>query len=210
MSKTFEKLLREEDKFDLKKDKDEIAMTSRGLADYMDILKLTEKELDDPDLLILDLGSGLEQNFAKDIRKKDIRSKIISVDPKLGLSDDEDLSSIINVSDKETRIQARKNTEPRTVAGLSGALPFLDNVFSRIYAVYSAPYYLSHPEDIEQTLKEMIRVLKPGGIIKAVPIEDEQSEIVKNFLKSSDDVSFSIKQVRTAVDYENLLTVTKK
>ena len=45
-------------------------------------------------------------------------------------------------SDRKTRIRGRKNPEPKTLAGLSTNLPFQDNIFSHIYAVYSAPYYL--------------------------------------------------------------------
>ncbi len=185
-------------------------MARRGLADYMDMLKLTEKDFDDPDLLILDLGSGEEQNFAKDIHKYNLRSKIISLDPKLGLSDEEDLSPISKASDKVLRrMRGRKNPESGTVAGLSNELPFLDNVFSRIYAVYSAPYYLRHPEEIGQSLKEMIRVVKPGGQIKAFPIEPEQLDVVKEFLENSENVSFSVEHIKTLTDYGNLLTITK-
>ena len=210
MSKIFERQPREEDKFNLKKDSEEIATTSRRLADYMDMLKLAEDEFDNPDSLILDLGSGIEQNLAKDIRQRGLKSKIISLDPKLGLSDEEDLSGIGQDLDKEIRMKARKNAESGTVAGLSNELPFSDNVFKRIYAIYSAPYYLNHPEDIKKTLREMIRVLKPGGIVKAFPIEEEQVEVLQSLLESSDNINFSIKRIATKTDYGNLLTINKK
>ena len=217
MSKILEKLDSPKyvDQFNLSKEKADIAMTGRGLADYVELLEITEDELDDPDSLILDLGSGMEQNFAKDIRELNLRSKVVSLDPKLGLDENEDLESSVTPykdSDREARIRGRKNPEPKTLAGLSTSLPFQDRTFTRIYAVYSAPYYLRHPEDIKNTLKEMIRVIKPGGVIRAFPIEEEQLEIVETFFQTLGNVSFSIKKVATAdkKDYGNLLTITKK
>ena len=75
MSKILEKLDSPKyvNKFDLNREKADIAMSRRDLAGYMELLDITEDELDNPDALILDLGSGMEQNFAKDVDKRNLR-----------------------------------------------------------------------------------------------------------------------------------------
>ena len=194
--------------------KDKTTLTERGVMRYVELLKIPEDELNDPHSLILDLGSGTEQNFAKDIRKFNLKSKIISLDPRLGLSEGEDVDDLFTKSHKEARIQGRKNPETKTAGGLSSNLPFLDSIFDRIYALYSVPYYLNYrnPSEVSETLQEMLRILKPGGVIRAFPIESEQLDIVKNFLKSMDSVSFVLEETETSdgEDYGSLLVITKK
>ncbi len=194
--------------------KDKTTLTERGVTRYMELLNISEDELNDPHSLILDLGAGTEQNFAKEVRKLNLKSKIVSLDPRLGLSEAEDIDNLFAKPHKEARIRGRKNPETKTAAGLSASLPFVDNVFDHIYALYSVPYYLNYrnPSEVSETLQEMLRVLKPGGVIRVFPVENEQLNIIKNFLKSMDNVSFVLEKTETSDgdDYGSLLVISKK
>lgn len=180
----------EKEKFDIKK----TYMSDRGIFDYMNKLGVTEKELDDPDALIIDLGSGTMQNLAKDVRELGLRSKIISIDPRLGLNADEDLN--LPLSSKEDRELGRKNPEPLTLAAFGQALPIKNESVHNIFALYSVPYYLENQGEIEDNLSEMIRVLKPGGAIRIFPIMQNQLSQVEDFLKKQKNIksSFSLKE----------------
>ncbi|MEK7608234.1 MAG: hypothetical protein AAB495_01515 [Patescibacteria group bacterium] len=166
-------------------------MSDRGIFRYLDCLSLTEEELNDPESIILDLGSGTEQNFAKEARLLGLKSTVISMDPRLALNEKEDLS--MPHSDKEARIRGRDNPEPKTIAAIGGALPFKDGSIKKIYALYSVPYYLNDKEAIEKNLCEMIRVLSPHGTAKVFPIPPEQERLVGEALdKKSDQVKYSL------------------
>ncbi len=165
------------------------SLSSRGMSEYMNLLELTEEELNNENSLLLDLGAGIQQNFAKEARELGLKSKIISVDPRLGLEEGEDLSSI-KQPDKEKRIQGRKNAESNTIAALSDALPFKNESFNHVYAVFSIPYYLESSEEIEKSLSEIIRVLKPGGDAKLFPVSIATKKNVISFLDTRDDVVY--------------------
>lgn len=180
----------EKEKFDIKK----TYMSDRSVFDYVNKLEVTEKELDDPDALIIDLGSGTMQNLAKDVRELGLKSKIISIDPRLGLDMKEDLE--LPLSSRNDRRFGRKNPEPLTIAALGQELPIKNESVHNIFALYSVPYYLENQGEIEDNLSEMIRVLKPGGAIRIFPIMQNQLSQVEDFLKKQKNIksSFSLKE----------------
>ena len=61
------------------------SMTERGFADYLLELQMSRDELLNPNNLILDLGSGVDQNLSKACRKKH-GAKVVSFDPSLSIS----------------------------------------------------------------------------------------------------------------------------
>jgi ubiquinone/menaquinone biosynthesis C-methylase UbiE len=180
----------------LKSDFRECALTKRGLftkddrVGYFDIFKISENDFDDPNALILDLGAGMQQEFAREVKKLGLKSKIISVDPRLGLSEEEDLS-LLPKSERQERLEGRKNVQPMSVAATSEALPFKEGSFDKIYALYSVPYYLKNSQEIKTTLEEMIRTLKSGGIIKAFPVDKNQIEAVKKIVSGISGIEFN-------------------
>ena len=203
---------------ELKSDFRDAALTERGFftrgerLGYFDIFKISEKDLDDPDALILDLGAGTQQELAREVKGLGLKAKIISTDPRLGLSEEEDLS-LLPKSEKQNRLMGRgKNAQPMSLAGLSEALPFKEGSFDKIYALYSVPYYLKNPQEIQNTLQEMIRALKSGGIIKAFPVLKEQIKIVSDYLDGLPDVEFNpiLKKRYNEYDEDWLIEIKKK
>lgn len=184
-------------------------LTHRGLFEYLDKLNLTEKELNDPNTLLLDLGSGTKQDFAREMKFLDLKSQVISVDPRLALPLEKDLA--IPGTDRQARREGRLNPVENSIAALGEALPFRSNSFEKIYAMYSVPFYLEQKADILATLKEIHRVLKPGGEFKGFPIIKDQKEILEPLLAELNDIhaSFELKYSDDEGDEEWLLTFKK-
>lgn len=184
-------------------------MTDRGIFEYMRELDVSEEELNDPETLILDLGAGEQQNLAKEVHQFSLRSKVLSIDPRLGLSQEKDLS--LPTMSKERRLEGRKNPEPLTIAASSDALPLKNESVKHVYALYSVPYYLENPEQILKTLMEAIRVTKPGGSIKIFPIIESQLTDVTNALSSINGIRYSfILRERDKAENDRLLVIDKE
>lgn len=186
-------------------------MSDRGLFEYVEILGISEKELNNPETVILDLGAGARQLFAREAQTLHLKAWIISVDPRLALPTETDLN--LPGGPKEERRTGRQQAADDSLAASAEALPFKDGVIEKIYALFSIPYYLDKPEQIQRALGEMLRILKPGGIIKMFPIMDDQIEIVSKFLLTQDQISFE-REARKSLDPEDqstdwLITVQK-
>jgi len=205
----------QEKPFSFRSDLDGTFLSKREIREYTELLGLEEKELDNPESVILDLGAGLEQNLAKEAKERSLRSKIISLDPRLGLTALEDTSLMSQNSywDWLRRRQNRKNPEPQTLAALSQALPFKDGSIDHIYALYSVPFY--HEENFEiikKTFEETIRVLRPGGSIRMFPIIKTQFHLVKNILDEmkNENINYQLTPKIDGIDEgDSLLIITK-
>lgn len=107
---------------------------------------------------ILDLGAGLENNFAEELEKGKIGAEVISLSP--------------DFSNKNISEQTRAASPGgKLVAGLGSALPFADESFDRIYALHVYEHIKTR-EALYGTLEEMIRTLRPEGVAKMGPFYD--------------------------------------
>ncbi len=137
----------------------EIPISPRGLNYYLPHFKIEETYFDNPNEVIIDMGSGLKQNLAREVESRGLRAKVISVDP--SLLDGEHLE------DNERKVSG--SFHANTVAAFAERLPFSSNSIDKILVHSSIPYYSISEEIFLVELKEMIRVLKPGGEIKIYP-----------------------------------------
>lgn len=183
-------------------------MSDRGFFEYLKQFDITKEELDDPDSLICDLGSGTRQDFAREVRELGLKSKIISIDPRLGLAESEDLA--LPASSKNERLRGRKNPEPLTLAALSESIPLKSKSVNRVYASYSVPYYLENPDEITRTIKEMVRVVKPGGTIKIFPVIPGHRKIIEKALLVLKDVNYNFTLKGISREDEDWLLVIEK
>ncbi len=159
-----------------------IPPTAGGLRRYLRDLKLTTDDFG-PGKVIADVGAGLQQNLAKDVNASHLGAKVISVDPRLGLSEADDLM-LYHEDDRPTRIEARKHPQPDSVAALAHELPFADGSLDAVYALRSTSLYQSDASEIRATLSEFVRVLKEGGVAKVYPISDRMYPVYKQILDS--------------------------
>ena len=142
--------------------------TDRTLSQYVDLLQIPDEELNNA--VILDIGSGVHQRFAREVNNHMRSSKVISLDPNLGLSEKEDILNF----DPEYSVKARRrNSESGTLAADANDIPLKTGSVDRIYALYSLPWLSRHGKE-KIFIKEMSRVLKSGGIIRAYPILESQ------------------------------------
>ena len=103
---------------------------------------------------VLDLGCG-ESGLSKELDDKGVPTDIVSMDMK-----------------KESLI---KSEVENGVQGAGETLPFSGEKFDLVLATYSLPYWASSEDMIEESLDEMLRVLKKDGILYIAPIVDMQN-----------------------------------
>lgn len=124
--------------------------SDRSFDHYLDMLEITEWGI--LGSLVLDLGSGKSELFAREAQRKGIN--VVAVNPKLGEEKARKISS--------EEIKEDDSYERKAIAALAQALPFRDNCFDSVVSVVAVPSYVD-PNDLPTVFKEILRVLKPGG-----------------------------------------------
>ena len=100
---------------------------------------------------VLDLGCG-ESGLSKELDNKGVSTDIISMDMK-----------------KEPLVESEVENG---VQGAGETLPFSEEKFDLVLATYSLPLWASSENMVEESLNEMLRVLKKDGVLYITPIVD--------------------------------------
>ncbi len=126
--------------------------TERNLPKYLAWLNLTPDDLKDKK--ILDVGSGVGRFAAeaKEIGAEDV----VSLDPGFKL--------------KRSREKAKEIGAKAATAARADALPFRDESFDLILNNFSVPMWSESPGEMEETFREELRTLRPGGEIRLAPV----------------------------------------
>ena len=67
------------------------------------------------------------------------------------------------------------------VAGLSESLPFRDEAFDLIISNHAVPWHIAEDtQKVIASIREIIRVLKPGGEARLHPVEEKTAQIIKS------------------------------
>lgn len=127
--------------------------SDRGLESYIRYLRISEEDLEGKK--ILDLGSGPNSNFAKDVEEQIKETEVVSVDYTF---EDED-----DIENQKQTIEEKDNDDLKQVKALFSKLPFKDNSFDIVVSAFAMPFYLQDKERIEKAIEEIIRVLENGG-----------------------------------------------
>lgn len=146
----------------------ESMLTERGLEGYKEYLRITEEDIKRWKVII-DLGAGLEQNFAKEVKKLNIDTTVISVDPSLAIPEKEDLERLFP-EERERRKSARDNPEPFTLSVLAQDLPIVSGSIDAILALHSVTQYVEDETQMRSIFLEIERVLKVGGEARMYPL----------------------------------------
>ena len=113
---------------------------------------------------VLDLGSGKTELFSRSVRDNGINTNVISLNPDYSLEK------------SRQSIKEKADWGKKSVAAIGQELPFRDEFFDKILAVYSVASFsnphkeIGNPEAAEKWVSEIVRVLKPGGEARLAPI----------------------------------------
>jgi hypothetical protein len=175
-------------------------MTDRGLDEYLKWLKAPIAELDTRGHVVLDVGAGAQQELARDSAQMwgnnvhgqergiasiqmPLRSKIISIDPGLALSEEVDLGRIYMGMKKDYRLQGRRNPQPNTLPYSIEDCPLPDHSVHHAYALFSMPFWAKDGKQVRQGLDTVKRLVIPdGGNARFFPVRDPQLPYVENWL----------------------------
>ncbi len=143
----------------------------RGLKDYEGYLGFKGEELKGK--IVLDLGSGETELFSRELSQSTPDVKVIALNP--------------DYSAERFRktMESIPGWQRKSVAAIGQELPFKDEMFDRIYALYSVTAFssphlqLGNPEAARQWMSEIVRVLKPGGEARLAPILTSTEEAVR-------------------------------
>jgi ubiquinone/menaquinone biosynthesis C-methylase UbiE len=148
--------------------------------DIIHNLGIPESELNTPGFSILDVGAG-EQRLAKTVERNGWKSRVYSVEPRLAISQEAEDQFARSPYDLSRLWPAH----PLAIPALADDLPFANASFNRVYAHFSAPYYMDNPTEIRDSLAEMMRVLRSDdGIARIAPITSRHGRLVDSLLKS--------------------------
>lgn len=126
----------------------------RSFYDYLSLFNLREKDLRGKS--ILDIGAG-EAYFAKQARMKGIR--VTALDTMYSLKEGR----------KKFRNITMEGYLPDAVAGTAEEMPFKDEEFDVITYLFSSFLYAKSKQDVEDGVKEGLRVLKKEGKMLIYP-----------------------------------------
>lgn len=148
--------------------------TERSLTNYEEPFNFTPDQLK-TGAVILDIGSGTYQAFARDLNQTRPDITVISVDPTLLMSkyDTQDpTDQQIRPVTEEEKQERRKNKFGNTVAAMAPDLPFTDGSFDYVFDNHSAfIYFPDNLAILKDYLSELIRITKPAGQINIFPLD---------------------------------------
>lgn len=151
----------------------DVSSTWRSYEQILSELNLTEGDIKDK--FILDLGSG-GAGFAEGVKQnEELLSRVVSVDPNYNLA-------TLSVENANLMNEAVKNiTEQKldAVAGLAENLPFKNETFDLVISNHAVPWHFAeNTEKISKSIKEIMRVLKPGGEARLYPVETQTDRTI--------------------------------
>jgi len=145
-------------KGEIRQDSTERGGRERGLELYEIYLGFKKEELEGKD--VLDLGSGETEKFERELKEAGVSANVIPLNP------DYSAGSFKN------KLETTPGWQGKTVAASAQEMPFKEESFDRIFALYSVTVFshpFLHPEEAKKWMSEIARVLKPGGEARLAP-----------------------------------------
>ncbi len=166
-----------------------------GLEFYLEEFGLTGQELEGK--VIVDLGIGRTNRFARDIRTRGINATVIGISPDLK---DPLTREMVNaeapdrsvVIDDNARVEEGSNL---LVAGIAQMLPLADGSADIILASYSLSYYhMSTATDAETDawIGEFGRILKQGGEARVQPVYPDNKQLPLSEMAAKHGLTYEV------------------
>ena len=142
-----------------------IPIEGRSAGEYLDLLKINRDDLDGK--RVLDLGAGNNLNFVRQLSAGGIHADVISFSP-----------AFFQGKTWDEGIQGAEEAGRRAVAGMAEELPFAAHSFDVIVAFYLT-MYIQTDKGIADTLNEIVRVIRPGGVRYSGPVSAAQAGMMR-------------------------------
>ncbi|MBI2121890.1 MAG: methyltransferase domain-containing protein [Candidatus Sungbacteria bacterium] len=145
-----------------------------ALDRYLEKLPITPKNLSGK--IVLELGAvnlGADGMYFAEEATIHCRTKVFCVDKNFNgvVSHYADLTEMVRSHNTSIpRLDALKICLKRSVWALAQELPFRDNIFDILISHFAIPMVLDSLQDIVNSLRNAIRVLKPGGAAYLYPL----------------------------------------
>ncbi len=137
----------------------------RSLKDYEQDLGFKKEDLNTKE--VLDLGSGESERLARELKSNGITANVVSLNP------DYVVESYERYRKAYENFPGRE--KGKSVAAIGQNLPFKDESFDAIFALWSISEYLQKEDELEKAFREVYRVLKPGGTARISPFSFRQT-----------------------------------
>lgn len=143
----------------------------RTLDDYEEMLNFNRKELENK--MVLDLGAGPGARLSKDLKKAGIKAEVVSLSPDYANSKySKELKPTIF---ERYKISKDRNKKELAIAGIAEKLPFKEESFDRILALFSVSVWAE--SKYKEWLPEIMRVLKSEGCARIGPFHPPKMDM---------------------------------
>lgn len=132
------------------------SQSDNGLNAYEAYLGFDRSELDGKD--ILEIGIGRTARLQQDIKAAGIEATVIGISPDL-----------IKSSHRQNVNKHAIEDNNKNVAAIAEVLPFTDESFDEVFALYSLTYYTYDRDQTKAWVSELGRVLRPNGNARLGP-----------------------------------------
>lgn len=160
----------------------------RPLELYEEMLGFNRKDLAGKD--ILDLGAGPESKFSKQLSDSGIKSNVVSLSPDFK-------------TDTYRKGVNQSHPEGTHIAAIGQQLPFKNESFDVIVS-QNVIDWLPSRGDFIALLKEVGRVLRPGGKAILGPLAHDDAEYASYSMKFSNEIMHALNEVNVAYTEEKL------
>lgn len=182
----------------------------RGIEKYEKLLGLPIQEMKGQ--LVLDIGSGPEEVFSKEVKKKGIN--VVSLSPELKYGDMRK-SAKGNFFDFLHKGFGQGRRQKKSVGGIIQELPFKDETFDSEVSLFGGIHYLPYlKSEYELAFTEIIRTLKRGGraYLYPVNVRDEDKAAFLQLLEelsSQADFKFDLVEKFDDIDMYRVVLIKK-
>lgn len=182
-------------------------ITDRSFDTIIRNLRISLKEIMDlPEKsLIVEVGSGTNQNFARAVKELRPDSLVVSIDPTLAIDKEGFVTNVTewkgniptaiyydnytenspSEQDYSQRIKDMRvneaNKTGNVVAALAPNLPLQNESTNLLIDSWAAGYYLEkNSDDFINYLKDISRILKPGGFARIYPVTQRTEQSLRS------------------------------
>ncbi|MFC1617837.1 class I SAM-dependent methyltransferase [Patescibacteria group bacterium] len=183
-----------------------VLITQRDYKKYDDFLDIESEEAKGK--RVLNIGSGRKGKFEDKMQQKG--ASVFTITPAFNAADTTGQSMRLRYYPKGWKKTALRQAgkvmksmrgkewadQPKPVAAFAEDLPFRDQSFDLITALYSVPLYTEkYEQEYRDLFSGIARVLKSEGTAKLFPIAEKEKGAIEQILREDKEISFDFKEI---------------